>query len=70
MAIKTAKERDIGVIGFSGGVAYNNAITGRIGDIAEEEGFRFVIHSRVPCGDGGISLGQAMMEADMMNDRQ
>lgn len=45
------------------GVAYNNAIIGAAMNIAEEEGFEFVAHTRMPCGDGGISLGQAMMGA-------
>ncbi len=69
MAIKTAKDRNIGIIGFSGGVAYNNAIVSKVGDIAEEEGFEFVVHRKVPCGDGGISLGQALMGADMLNNK-
>lgn len=39
--------------GFSGGVAYNNAIVSTVRNIAEEEGFEFVVHTKVPCGDGG-----------------
>ncbi|GFO96096.1 hydrogenase maturation factor HypF [groundwater metagenome] len=69
MAIKTAKDRNIVAIGFSGGVAYNDAIVTKVGDIAEEEGFEFVVHSKVPCGDGGISLGQAVMGADLLNNK-
>ncbi len=69
MAIKAARDKKIGVIGFSGGVAYNNAIISTAGNIAEEEGFEFVVHTKVPCGDGGISLGQAMMGASG-NDKQ
>jgi len=70
MAMKTAKDMNIGVIGFSGGVAYNDAIVNRVGDMAREEGFEFVVHSKIPCGDGGISLGQAMMGADMLNKKE
>jgi hydrogenase maturation protein HypF len=68
MAMRTAKDRNIGIIGFSGGVAYNDAIVSRAGDIAEEEGFDFIVHSKVPCGDGGISLGQAMMGANTIDN--
>lgn len=67
MAIKTAKARNLGVIGFSGGVGYNDAIVRRVGNMAREEGFEFIIHRKVPCGDGGVSLGQAMMSADLLN---
>lgn len=63
MAIKAARDKKINVIGFSGGIAYNNAIIGAAMNLAKEEGFEFVTHTRVPCGDGGISLGQAMMGA-------
>ncbi len=63
MAIKAARDKKIDVIGFSGGVAYNNAIVSTARDIAEEEGFEFIVHTKVPCGDGGISLGQAMIGA-------
>lgn len=69
MAIKAAHDKDIDVIGFSGGVAYNDAIVSTAKNIAEEEGFEFVVHTKVPCGDGGISLGQAMIAA-MENNHQ
>ncbi len=63
MAIKTARDKKIGVIGFSGGVAYNNSIITTARNIARNAGFEFIVHSRVPCGDGGISLGQAIIGA-------
>ncbi|MBU4491222.1 MAG: carbamoyltransferase HypF [Euryarchaeota archaeon] len=69
MAVKAAKDKGIGTIGFSGGVAYNDAIVRRVGDMVIEEGFEFVVHSKVPCGDGGISLGQAVMGADLLNNK-
>ncbi len=63
MAIKAAKDRNINVIGFSGGVAYNDAIVSTVRNIAKDGGFDFLVHTKVPCGDGGISLGQAMIGA-------
>jgi len=48
---------------LSGGVFQNllllNATVARL----EVRGFRVLLHSRVPCNDGGISLGQALVVA-------
>ncbi len=65
MAMKVARDRQIGVIGFSGGVGYNEAIIMKAGNMAQECGFEFVTHSKVPCGDGGISIGQALIGSRM-----
>jgi hydrogenase maturation protein HypF len=54
---------DLGTIALSGGVFQNllllNATVARL----EARGFRVLLHSRVPCNDGGISLGQAVIAA-------
>jgi hydrogenase maturation protein HypF len=53
----------LGTVALSGGVFQNllllNATVGRL----EARGFRVLLHSRVPCNDGGISLGQAVIAA-------
>ena len=50
-------------VALSGGVFQNllllHAAVGKPG----EHGFRVLVHSRVPCNDGGISLGQAVIAA-------
>jgi len=58
--IRAAREHRIGVVGFSGGVAYNDAIARRIRARVEEAGLRYVTNEAVPCGDGGIAFGQAV----------
>jgi hydrogenase maturation protein HypF len=54
---------DLGTVALSGGVFQNllllNATVARL----EARGFRVLTHSRVPCNDGGISLGQAVVAA-------
>jgi hydrogenase maturation protein HypF len=54
---------DLGAVALSGGVFQNllllNATVARL----ETRGFRVLLHSRVPCNDGGISLGQAVIAA-------
>jgi hydrogenase maturation protein HypF len=61
LAINSAKRTGIDTIGLTGGVAYNEHIDFRICNDVKEAGYNFISHSRVPCGDGGISLGQALM---------
>jgi hydrogenase maturation protein HypF len=49
----------LGTVALSGGVFQNLLLTGRVVGGLEDQGFRVLLHSRVPCNDGGISLGQA-----------
>ncbi|MDD2439172.1 MAG: carbamoyltransferase HypF [Methanosarcinaceae archaeon] len=60
LACSLARKRGLDTVGLSGGVAYNEHITTRISEAVREAGFDFLTHSRVPCGDGGISFGQAI----------
>jgi hydrogenase maturation protein HypF len=46
-------------VALSGGVFQNQLLTGRVMTGLADSGFRVLLHSRVPCNDGGISLGQA-----------
>jgi len=60
LAVEEAERLNVNHVGFSGGVAYNEHITVTIRRIVEENGFKFLVHNRVPPGDGGISFGQAI----------
>jgi hydrogenase maturation protein HypF len=61
MAVRTAQSEGIRTVAFSGGVANNHMITETIRRRVEVNGLRFLRHRRVPAGDGGISLGQAVV---------
>jgi len=63
LASENAKHLGIDVVGFSGGVAYNEHVTSTIRRVVEENGLGFVVHELVPPGDGGISFGQAVATA-------
>jgi hydrogenase maturation protein HypF len=49
------------VVALSGGVFQNLLLTTMAVRRLEDMGFRVLTHSRVPCNDGGISLGQAVV---------
>jgi hydrogenase maturation protein HypF len=50
----------VGAVGFTGGVAYNPAISARIRTTVTDAGLTFLGHSAVPPGDAGLSYGQAV----------
>jgi len=58
LAMRLAHGEGISSIILSGGVAYNEHITSSIRERCEAEGLRFYTNSLVPCGDGGVCLGQ------------
>jgi hydrogenase maturation protein HypF len=53
----------LATVALSGGVFQNLLLLGRTVDGLEARGFTVLTHSRVPCNDGGISLGQAVVAA-------
>jgi hydrogenase maturation protein HypF len=50
----------LGTVALSGGVFQNLILAHQVVARLEARGFRVLVHSRVPCNDGGISLGQAV----------
>lgn len=59
IAAEKALSTGIKVVGFSGGVAHNKIFTKILKEEIEKRGIRFLIHQKIPPGDGGISVGQA-----------
>jgi hydrogenase maturation protein HypF len=57
-----ARERHgLSTVALSGGVFQNQLLLRGAVTRLEARGFRVLVHSRVPCNDGGISLGQAVV---------
>lgn len=54
-----AGERGVGTAALSGGVFVNEVLLERVRAGLEAAGMEVLVPSRVPCNDGGISLGQA-----------
>ena len=53
----------LSTVALSGGVFQNLLLLGSVVARLEARGFTVLTHSRVPCNDGGISLGQAVVAA-------
>jgi hydrogenase maturation protein HypF len=53
----------LATVALSGGVFQNLLLLDRTVVALEANGFRVLTHSRVPCNDGGISFGQAVVAA-------
>ncbi len=57
------EQHGLNTVALSGGVFQNLLLVGRTVTRLENRGFTVLTHSRVPCNDGGISLGQAVVAA-------
>jgi hydrogenase maturation protein HypF len=56
-----ADETDISQVALSGGVFQNRLLLRKTVSLLESSGFQVFTHRQVPCNDGGISLGQAVI---------
>lgn len=50
-------------VALSGGSFHNRCLTRRVRALLTEDGFTALLHGRVPCSDGGLSLGQLIVAA-------
>jgi hydrogenase maturation protein HypF len=66
------EQHGLGTVALSGGVFQNLLLLRGTVSRLEARGFRVLVHSRIPCNDGGISLGQAVVAAsrDRLADRR
>lgn len=53
-------------IALSGGVFQNRILTRGLTQSLAAKGFEVLTHAQVPCNDGGISLGQAVAAAALL----
>ncbi|MCJ7505263.1 carbamoyltransferase HypF [Candidatus Bathyarchaeota archaeon] len=65
IATEVARSRNIRRVGVTGGVAVNLSMVETIRKCVEEQGLTFLQHKSVPPGDGGLSLGQAIVASQV-----
>jgi hydrogenase maturation protein HypF len=56
-----SKQTGISQVSLSGGVFQNRLLFRKVVPMLESAGFSVLVHKQVPCNDGGISLGQAVI---------
>ena len=61
IAIRCATEKNVDSIGLTGGVFYNAAITKKCVEIIEKNSLNCIQHKNTCCGDGSVSVGQAII---------
>lgn len=63
VVMTVAEQQKITTIVLSGGVFQNSLLTQGLLTRLKQTGFTVLTHSRVPCNDGGLALGQAAIGA-------
>ncbi|NPV60446.1 MAG: carbamoyltransferase HypF [Actinobacteria bacterium] len=63
VCVSLGRETGLERVALSGGVFQNTLLAGMVVCGLEAEGMACYVHRRVPCNDGGISLGQAVAAA-------
>jgi len=56
-----SRDHGLRTVALSGGVFQNRLLTRMTVELLRRDGFEVVLHRTVPCNDGGISLGQAVV---------
>jgi hydrogenase maturation protein HypF len=62
-AVDAARTRGRDTVALSGGVFQNQLLLAAVRDGCARPGLRVLVHSRLPCNDAGISLGQVAVAA-------
>jgi len=60
---KITQEKDIRKVVLSGGSFQNRYLSGKIENLLKNNDFQVFTHTKVPCNDGGLALGQLVIAA-------
>ncbi len=68
MAKQTRESSKLNTVALSGGVFCNRYLTNRLVKLLKENSFSVLFNRDVPSNDGGISIGQAAIAANLVNN--
>jgi hydrogenase maturation protein HypF len=68
MCVRIRDDRDLWDVALSGGCFQNRLLLWLATSFLQEDGFRVIVHHRVPPNDGGIALGQVAVAAHRHTD--
>ena len=60
----------LNTVALSGGVFCNRYLTNRLVKLLKENSFSVLFNRDVPSNDGGISIGQAAIAANLVNNER
>jgi hydrogenase maturation protein HypF len=66
--IKVREDTQLNQVVLSGGVFHNQILLGGMLAALQQGGFEVFYHQQVPPGDGGISLGQAVIASEVKDN--
>jgi hydrogenase maturation protein HypF len=61
VATRLRKTTSFRVVGLTGGTFQNRLLCSQARHLLEQAGFTVWTHKRIPCNDGGISVGQILL---------
>jgi len=64
-----AQEEGVSTIGVTGGVSYDLPIVSMVERFVVDAGLSFLVHDRVPNGDGGIAVGQNAVAGTLLSSK-
>jgi hydrogenase maturation protein HypF len=70
MAKKAREKTELETIALSGGVFCNRYLTNRLVKLLKRNDFSVLFNREVPSNDGGISIGQAAIAAELVNNEK
>jgi len=61
LCVSISNQTGISNVALTGGVFQNRQLLNMVAGLLDTRGLQVLVHRKVPCNDGGIALGQAVI---------